>query len=347
MKTKTILIPLTIIFFALLQGCYSGYVSSNGSTSTDYSIQNNNNNTNQDNSLYQDYNADELNQYGDWDNTNDYGRVWHPSVNPGWQPFVNGHWAYDGYDWVWISYEPFGWMVYHYGSWEFTAEYGWVWVPARDPWSPACVQWIYYDDQVGWAPRRSHSRNWNEPWEQNQYHPWVVVHMEDFNRENVVKYRLNDVPRVGNDQTARIERRQPDVKIVQERVREPIQTVKYIEREPVNRTPVRDDVSNPTGRTPVKTDVTPPIERTPVKTDVTPPTGRTPVKTDVTPTGRTPQNSGPIYRMQIPKQEKQKVDRYQPAVEKDVLRKKAPVSNDNRDKPNNTEDKQKSGSERK
>jgi hypothetical protein len=348
MKTKANLLFLAALFFTALQGCSVGYMSNNGSSTNE--IQNSGNQDNQDNLVNQDYNVDELNQYGDWDNLNSYGRVWHPSVASGWQPFTNGHWDYDGYDWVWVSYEPFGWMVYHYGSWENTPEYGWVWLPEEDQWSPANVQWIYYDDQVGWAPRRGHGRSWSEPWNQDNAHPWVVVRMEDFNRENVVSYRMNNVPTGGTGQSSIIERRQPDLKIVQQRVKEPIQIVKIV-REPVLRNPVRTNVTPPVERTPVRTDVTPPVDRNPGRTDVTPPVQRTPVRNDTPPVVRNqnppPQNSRPIYRMQIPPQEKQKVDRYQPQVEKNVLRKKAPVTNDNRNKPTNTDTKQRNDQEKK
>jgi hypothetical protein len=197
--------------------------------------------------------------------------------------------------------------------------------------------------------------------------------MEDFDRENVVSYRMNNIPGVRNDQSARIERRQPDVKTVQAHVKEPIQTVK-IEREPVQRNPVRNDVTPPVERNPVRTEVTPPVERNPVRTEVTPPVERNPVRTEVTPpVGRNPvrtevtppvernpvrtevtppvvrnqnivpQNTRPIYHMQIPPQEKQKVDRYQPNVVNNSLRKKAPVNNDNKTNKPQSNTKQKSG----
>jgi hypothetical protein len=317
MKTKAILFFLSALLFATLHGCSFGYMANNGSTGSE--IQNN---ANQDYYANQDYNVDDLNQYGDWVEINPYGRVWCPSVSPGWQPFTNGHWDYDGYDWVWVSYEPFGWMVYHYGSWENTPDYGWVWIPEQDAWSPACVDWIYYDDQVAWAPRRAQNRSWAEPWAQDNVHPWVAVRMEDFNRENVIKYRMNNIPGVVGNQTTGIERRQPNEKIIQNRVKEPIQTVK-IEREPVQRNPV-------------KTDITPPVDRNPVRNDVTPPVDRNPGKTTEPPVVRNqnnnPQNTRQMYHMVIPPNEKQKVDKYQPTVEKNVLHKKAPVNNDNKRK---------------
>lgn len=304
MKIKAFIFFVSALLFTSLQGCGSGYVNNNSGSD----IQNNNY---QDNPPYPEYNIDDLNQYGNWVNYDSYGRVWQPSVAPGWQPFTNGHWAFDGNDWVWVSYEPFGWMVYHYGSWENTPDYGWVWIPEHDAWSPACVDWVYYDDQVCWAPRRPQNRYWSEPWEQNNIHPWVVVRMEDFNRENVASYRMNNVPRAANIQIA--QRRQPDIKIVQSRVKEPIQTVRF-ERQPVQRNPVR-------------TEVTPP----PVRNDGQPP-ARNP-----NPTRTSTQNDKPIYHMQIPPQERQKVDKYRPKVEKDVLRKKPPANN-NRNKDTKDKD---------
>ena len=80
------------------------------------------------------------------------------------------------------------------------------------------------------------------------------------------------------------------------------------------------------------------------------PVERNPVKTDAPPTIKNqtaPQNTRQIYRMQIPPQERQKVDRYQPKVEKDVLRKKAPVNNVNKTNKIETNSKQKDGTEKK
>jgi len=85
MKTKAILFFLSALLFAALHGCSFGYMANNGSTGNE--IQNN---VNQDYNANQDYNVDDLNQYGDWVDVNPYGRVWQPSVNPGWQPFTNG-----------------------------------------------------------------------------------------------------------------------------------------------------------------------------------------------------------------------------------------------------------------
>jgi hypothetical protein len=266
MNSKFILLLLSALLLTAFQGCGPGWVV------TDNSSANVNQNINyEDQPAYQPYNVNSLNQYGDWENYNSYGRVWRPSVPPGWQPFTNGHWAHDGYDWVWVSREPFGGMVYHYGSWENTPEYGWVWVPENDSWSPANVQWAYYDDQVCWAPRRAQNRNWSDPWEPDNMHPWVAVPMKDFNRDNVGQYRMNDIPKARTDHQFVIDRRQPNISVVRGRVNQPNQIYK-IDRVPVQRNPVRNNVT-PVERNP-KT-ITPPVVRNPV--DVRPPVDRKPV----------------------------------------------------------------------
>ncbi len=72
----------------------------------------------------------DLDTYGDWISTPDYGYVWYPRATAaGWAPYRAGYWRYyGGWGWTWVSYEPWGWVPYHYGRW---AWYGsrWCWVP--------------------------------------------------------------------------------------------------------------------------------------------------------------------------------------------------------------------------
>lgn len=296
MKKIILAISSLALTLWIIPGCSSGYVNQDNG-SANYSSQNA--------SDYPEYNVDDLNQYGDWEDVNPYGRVWHPEVINDWQPFANGHWAYDGNDWVWVSYEPFGWIVYHYGSWEYSPYYGWLWIPAMDAWSPARVQWIDYGDNVCWAPLRPYNYSWPEPWENSNVHPWMVVRMEDFNKENITVYRVRNVSRINNINQTQIIRRPPDVKVVQRYVKDPITIVK-IQREPVQNQlpPVR--TTNP----PVRTD------NPPVRTN-TPPVNRT------TTAPKPPANRN-IIHMQVPPTERQKIDKYRPTVEKKVLIKKTP-----------------------
>ena len=89
----------------------------------------------------------ELDRYGEWYSTPDYGYVWSPSAMPiGWAPYRTGYWGwYPAYGWTWISYEPWGWAPYHYGRWAYYRS-RWCWVPHGGfsggfswSWSPALV----------------------------------------------------------------------------------------------------------------------------------------------------------------------------------------------------------------
>jgi len=327
MKTKILALLLFVLVIWFIPGCYVGSLSQDNGAAY--------------NSDYPEYNVDDLNQYGQWENVSPYGSVWSPSVVNNWQPFENGHWTYDGNDWVWVSYEPFGWIVYHYGSWDYSNDYGWFWIPGSEEWTSANVQWIDYGDYVGWAPRRSNNRSWSEPWNDNNVHPWMVVKMGDFNRENINSYRVSTVTRVNNVNQTPILRRQPDIKVVQRYVKDPIGIVKF-EKEPVlnqtppvrsNNPPVRND--NPTVRTetpparndnpPVRTN-TPPVrnDNPPVRTNTPPVRNDNPTVRTNTPSVTKTQGNRHIVRMQVPPTEKQRVDKYSPKVQKDVLVKKNP-----------------------
>ena len=95
-----------------------------------------------------------LDPYGVWMDTAAYGFVWQPHVarrDPLWRPYTVGRWAWTDQGWTWVTEEPFGWIVYHYGRWAQLEETGWVWVPG-EVWAPAWVSWREADDVVGWAP---------------------------------------------------------------------------------------------------------------------------------------------------------------------------------------------------
>ena len=131
------------------------------------------------------FNVDELNNYGQWVEIPNYGRVWKPFVAPDWEPFHNGHWIRSGNDWVWVSYEPFGWIVYHYGNWYDDFIQGWVWIPSNTEWSPAVVQWYQKDDYICWAPIPPRGVNYGNPWEESERRHWHVVTKDHFTDENI------------------------------------------------------------------------------------------------------------------------------------------------------------------
>ena len=84
-----------------------------------------------------------LQDKGDWLQTQEYGYVFRPTVGTkkaDWRPYSDGYWAHTDEGWLWNSYENFGWATYHYGRWTRLKEYGWVWVPGYE-WAPAWVAW--------------------------------------------------------------------------------------------------------------------------------------------------------------------------------------------------------------
>jgi len=88
--------------------------------------------------------VDDLDRYGDWQDTPDYGNVWVPrGVAADWAPYTTGRWVWDGYyGWTWVDDSPWGWAPYHYGRWCRVGSY-WGWAPgpivARPAYSPALV----------------------------------------------------------------------------------------------------------------------------------------------------------------------------------------------------------------
>ncbi len=100
-----------------------------------------------------DFFYDALDPHGDWVELDRYGYCWQPTAarDPGWRPYLDGHWVYTNYGWTWTTQEPFGWATYHYGRWTRVRSLGWVWVPGSE-WAPAWVSWRSSDRYVGWAP---------------------------------------------------------------------------------------------------------------------------------------------------------------------------------------------------
>ena len=94
----------------------------------------------------------ELVPYGSWIEIDRGVVVWRPTIiRTDWMPYTMGRWiwTYDG--WYWDSYEPFGYITFHYGRWFYDDYYGWLWYPDYE-WAPAWVEWRYDNDFIGWAP---------------------------------------------------------------------------------------------------------------------------------------------------------------------------------------------------
>lgn len=119
--------------------------------------------------------AEELDIYGDWVQTSEYGYVWRPHVTVinnyyNWAPYRYGHWRYcPPYGWTWIPDEDWGWAPYHYGRWVYVNNY-WCWAPrgygyhyGRARWRPALVAFVFvtssHGDHVAWYPLRHGQRD--------------------------------------------------------------------------------------------------------------------------------------------------------------------------------------------
>src|SRR5262249_41269174 len=74
--------------------------------------------------------ADDLDEYGRWEQVPQYGWAWTPTaIEADWVPYRVGHWIWqDPWGWTWVSTEPWGWAPYHYGRW-VVASSRWYWTP--------------------------------------------------------------------------------------------------------------------------------------------------------------------------------------------------------------------------
>ena len=73
--------------------------------------------------------ADELDEYGGWRTTPEYGAVWVPAVAPGWAPYHYGHWVWvEPWGWTWVDDAPWGYAPCHYGRWVHYEGF-WGWAP--------------------------------------------------------------------------------------------------------------------------------------------------------------------------------------------------------------------------
>lgn len=174
---------------------------------------------------------DYLNDYGDWVRVSPYGRVWRPWVRDDWGPFQQGHWVWTNHGWTWISYEPFGWLVCHYGYWDWSPRWGWFWIPGTR-WYPARVQWYMMGDYYAWAPMPPPHVYWPDPWDRWHVNVWFVVGAHDFLDDHVYDRRVTrpiwrEVPRRD------FVKRPPAIGHVEKAVRRTIPRVQY-ERERVD-----------------------------------------------------------------------------------------------------------------
>ena len=100
--------------------------------------------------------SSDLDDNGRWVQVPEYGFVWIlNAIAADWAPYRTGRWMWRGEDYVWVSYEPWGWAPHHYGRWAHAPRIGWFWIPPRRGqvyWGPGYVGWVRTRDYVAWVP---------------------------------------------------------------------------------------------------------------------------------------------------------------------------------------------------
>ncbi|MDE1155767.1 MAG: hypothetical protein PW735_08555 [Acidobacteriaceae bacterium] len=131
--------------------------------------------------------GEDLAQYGDWSQDDQYGAVWYPSgVAADWQPYQVGHWTWVApWGWTWVGAEPWGFAPFHYGRW---ARFGprWGWIPGprmvRPVWAPALVVFVGGSNVTAWFPLGP----------REVYSPWYHTSPLYMNRVNVTNLWVRD-----------------------------------------------------------------------------------------------------------------------------------------------------------
>ncbi len=100
------------------------------------------------------------NANGEWLWDDLYGYVWRPYFNDlrypwgevgVWSPYVYGRWTETGGSMFWVPEEPWGWVPYHLGLWQWDRKLGWVWLPGS-LFAPAWAAWDFFEGHYAWRP---------------------------------------------------------------------------------------------------------------------------------------------------------------------------------------------------
>jgi hypothetical protein len=130
----------------------------------------------------------ELEPYGRWVASQEYGLIWVPSravVGPSFAPYsTGGSWQYTNVGWMFASDWRWGWATFHYGRWYRDPVHGWCWVPGS-VWAPAWVDWRFGHGVVGWAPLPP----------RHQRTVWMFAGAGHMNRQHIDRYVYRDSSR--------------------------------------------------------------------------------------------------------------------------------------------------------
>jgi hypothetical protein len=138
---------------------------------------------------------DDLDDYGDWRDNQEYGHVWFPSrVSADWAPYRDGHWVWiSPWGWTWVDDSPWGYAPFHYGRWvDVDNHWGWVAGPVavRPVYAPALVVFLGggggggggFGANIGWFPLGP----------REVYVPSYHVSREYVNRVNISNTTVNN-----------------------------------------------------------------------------------------------------------------------------------------------------------
>ncbi|MFN7962145.1 MAG: DUF6600 domain-containing protein [Thermoanaerobaculia bacterium] len=169
--------------------------------------------------LNNDYDYDEnyghasLESYGSWVEVG-HRRAWRPRVGPNFRPYSDGHWYSTPDGLVWVANEPWGWVPYHYGSWDFVTGYGWVWYPGHS-WAPAWVTWYWTPSYVGWCPQGyfdHYQRGWDGRWADgrggehgSRFAEWTFLPTERLRHRDQARYTRSAREVLGEGSDGRLE----------------------------------------------------------------------------------------------------------------------------------------------
>jgi len=138
--------------------------------------------------------CEDLDWYGNWNETPEYGPVWIPSSLPaGWAPYKFGRWAWvQPWGWTWIDDQPWGFAPFHYGRWAIFRGV-WVWVPGsilhRPVYAPALVAFVGAGN--GGAIRNGNFR-WFPLGPREAYVPPYQASREYIRKVNIRHVRVDD-----------------------------------------------------------------------------------------------------------------------------------------------------------
>jgi hypothetical protein len=149
----------------------------------------------------------DLGQYGQWQQTPEYGPIWTPQVAFDWAPYRYGHWAYIlPWGWTWVDDAPWGFAPFHYGRWVQIGR-RWSWCPgvivAQPIYAPALVDFfgdvggigisVGIGPSVGWVPLGP-GEIWYPPY---RYSPRYVRNLNITN-VNITNINIYDNRPAGN-----------------------------------------------------------------------------------------------------------------------------------------------------